>query len=78
MLTRDPVWSTNTQILSVPGYCIISFHRKVSENSRYFGGSMLLIKKGIRKGIKVFDSLDGDKIWIRLKKDFFRFEKDIL
>ena len=68
---------TNTQIRSVPGYCIIPFHRKISGGFKIFecgggggggggGRSVLLIKRGIRKGIEVVDSLDGDGIWIRL------------
>ena len=68
---------TDTHALSVPGYCIIPIHRTQSANSRFFGGSLLLIKRGIRKGIKIIDTASGDKIWIMLKKDFFNFKNDM-
>ena len=67
----------DTQSLSVQGYSLIPFHRKKSGNSRYYGGSLLLIKTGLRKGIKVLESTNGDSIWLKLKKYFFLFDKDV-
>ena len=43
----------------------------------FMGGTLVLVKKDIRAGIKVIDNLNGDKIWIRLKKEFFRLKRDI-
>ena len=66
-----------TNSLSVPGYKILPFHRKISGNNRYYGGSLIFVKNDLRAGIKVVTSFAGDKIWIRLKKDFFNFKNDI-
>ena len=67
-----------TQSLAVDGFRIISFHRKKSANNRYFGGTMLLIKNELMRGIKIIDNCGGDIIWVKLAKDFFGLEKDIL
>ena len=66
----------DTKSLSVQGYSLIPFHRQKSANSRYFGGSVILIKSCLRKGVKVVESLNGDSIWLKLNKEFFHFEKD--
>ena len=66
----------DTQSLCVQGYSLIPFHRRKSKNSRYFGGSLILIKQCLRKGIRVIESLNGDSVWLKLTKDFFHFEKD--
>ena len=63
----------DTKSLSVQGYSLIPFHRKKSNNSRYFGGSLILIKSCLRKGVKVIESLNGDSIWLKLQKTFFHF-----
>ena len=67
----------DTMSLSVNGYRVFSSHRKISQNGRHFGGSLLLVKNELKHGIRITDNLNGDKIWIKLKKDFFNFEKDI-
>ena len=58
----------DTQSLSLQGYRLIPFQRNVSNNSRYYGGSLILIKMGLRKGVKVMESRNGDTIWLKLKK----------
>ena len=67
---------TDTQSLSVKGYKLYPFHRKISNNNRHYGGTLLIIKNEIR-GVKIMQSFSGDKVWIKLKKDFFNFERDI-
>ena len=67
----------DTQSLSLQGYSLIPFHRKESGNSRYYGVSLFLIKSGLRKGVKVVESINGDSIWLKLKKEFFHFERDM-
>ena len=67
---------SETQKLVVPGYRILPFHRKRSSNNRYFGGTILFIKYHIREGVKVIDNFEGDKIWVKLKMNFFNLEKD--
>ena len=66
-----------TEALAIKGYHIIPFHRKISDNKRYFGGTLLVVKEEIREGIKIIENFEGDKTWIKLKKDFFRFDRDI-
>ena len=68
---------SETTSLSLEGYRLIPFERNKSGNNRYFGGPLLLIKRGIRKGIKILDSVNGDIIWIKLQKDFFGLENDL-
>ena len=36
---------SETKGLSVHGFCLLPFHRKISLNNRYFGGMIILIKK---------------------------------
>ena len=64
--------SKDTQTLTIEGYQILPFHRKISSNGRFCGGTSVLVKEDIRAGIKVIDNLNGDKFWIRLRKEFFR------
>ena len=66
-----------TASLSVEGYKLFPFHRKISGNNRHFGGSLLIIKSEIRPGIKIVNTFDGDKIWIMLLKEYFNLEKDM-
>ena len=61
---------TDTQSLSVKGYKLNPFHRKISNNNRHYGGTLLIIKNEIR-GVKIMQSFGGDKVWIKLKKYFF-------
>ena len=77
-LQETHVGPSETQSLTVEGFRIIPFHRKKSENNRFFGGSMLLIRKELMRGIKIIDSYGGDVIWLKLKKEFFGLEKDLL
>ena len=65
---------SETQGLSVHGFCMLPFHRKMSMNKRYFGGLMILIRKSLRKGIKIIDNLKQNYLnffWIKLDKKFF-------
>ena len=41
---------SDTLGLSVEGYLLKSFHRTISNNNRYFGGSVMLVKTSVRKG----------------------------
>ena len=66
----------DTQALQLQGYRLFPFHRKISSNNRYFGGSLIIIKNEIRSGIKFINNPSADKIWVKLMKDFFNFEKD--
>ena len=39
----------DAQSSQVPGYLVYAFHRKISKNNRYFGGSAILIKKELKE-----------------------------
>ena len=63
--------------LSVEGFKSFPYHTNISENQRYFGGILLLIRDNIRSGVKILENHRKDKIWLRLKKEFFGFERDM-
>ena len=67
----------DVQSLSVEGYRKFSLHRDISNNQRYFGGILLLFKNNLRNGIKILENKGKDKVWIKLKKDYFGIKKDI-
>ena len=48
-----------------------------SQNSRYFGGMLLLIKKQYRKGIKINKNLDVDALEITLLHNFFDMKENV-
>ena len=66
-----------SQKFSLHDFRLIPFHRKISSNNRYIGGTLLLNKNRIKKGVKVIDNLQGDKIWIKLDKLFFNLENNL-
>ena len=61
----------------MPDYRIFPFERNISANNRYFGGSLILIKKKIKEGVKIIENSNSDKIWIKILKNFFNLKKDI-
>ena len=65
-----------TSSLSIEGYKMFPIHREISGNHRFYGGSMLLIKNNIKPGVKIVDKMGGDKIWIKLSKEYFNLESD--
>jgi hypothetical protein len=67
----------DTLALSVKGYNLFCSHRKMSRIGRHFGGILLLVKEELRPGVKVIDKSNGDKMWIKLKSDFFNLKKDL-
>ena len=69
---------SDTHGLSLDGYSLYPFHREISKNNRYFGGSLIFIKRSIKKGVTFIKNVKGDIIWIKLIKKFFGLSKDIL
>ena len=59
------------------GYYATPHCRKISKNSRYFGGMLLLVKSQFKKGIKINKNLDVDALEITLLHNFFDIEEDI-
>ena len=68
----------DTQGLSVEDYNLYPFHREISKNNRHFGGSLILIKKTIKKGVKFIKDFKGDIIWLKMDKNFFGLKNNIL
>ena len=69
--------SNEATATKVPGYRMFPFQRKMSANNRHFGGSLLLIKNQLREGVKILESHNADKIWVKLLKSFFNLKKDL-
>ena len=67
----------DTSLLLVPGYKLFRSHRKMSGNGRYFEGMLLLIKEELKPGITVVNKSNEDKMWIKLKSEFFNLKKDL-
>lgn len=65
--------------LEIEGFCTkVSNNRTVCKrNNKYYGGLILCIRDGIKKGIEVMKSEDTESIWIRLDKLYFGMENDI-
>ena len=51
--------------------------RKKSENNRYFGEFLVLIRKLIRKGVKIMETDDKDIFELKLLKKYFALDTDI-
>ena len=68
---------SDTKSLFVEGYKLFPFHRRISNNNRHYGGSLIFVKNEIRDGVKILQNPNGDKVWVKLKKDFFNLENDI-
>ena len=63
----------DTESLAIEGYHLFPFHRKMSRNGRFFGGSLLIVKNNMRSGVKIINN----QIWIKLTKSFFNLKKDM-
>ena len=64
--------------ISIEGYHATPNNRKVCKsNNRYYGGMAVLIHLDIKKGVSVITDGDTESIWVRLKREFFGFEKDL-
>ena len=61
----------------MPGYRLFPFQRKISANNRHFGGLLILIKKQLKEGVKIIESCNADRIWVKLLKSFFNLKRDI-
>ena len=64
--------------IDIEGFQHIQICRPVSTNNRYYGGLALLIHKTLRNGIKNLKYSSSEFQWVKLLKDYFSLEKDIL
>ena len=53
------------------------FKGKLAKIIGTFGGSLLLIKNELREGVKIIESRNADKIWVKFLKSFFNFGNDL-
>ena len=63
--------------ISLDNYHTYKSCRKISVNNRFYGGLCIFISNIIKKGVKVIRNNHQEIIWLKLKKDFFKLEKDI-
>lgn len=67
----------NMTQINFEGYKTHVVQRKVVHKGPMFGGIAILIKQSIRLGVKFMPTSSSEYQWIKLRKDFFGFEKDI-
>ena len=64
--------------LTFQGFKLRHFNRPKSSNNRFYGGMPIIFREYISKGISFLSSKDHhDKLWLKLEKSFFGFERDI-
>ena len=64
--------------LTFQGFKLRHFNRPKSNNNRFYGGMLIIFREYISKGISFLSSKDHhDKLWLKLEKSFFGFERDI-
>ena len=64
--------------LHLDNYYIFQVHRRKSPKAhRFSGGIAIAIKQDIRKGIKILPVTHTEFLWIKLDKNFFKFDSDI-
>jgi exonuclease III len=69
---------SGTDDISLDGYSMFRKDRpKYKSAKRSFGGIAVFIKDSIRKGARHIECKNENYHWIRLKSDFFSFEKDV-
>jgi exonuclease III len=64
--------------IQIEGFHVTCNHRdKLKQAKKHFGGVIVAIKKDIKKGVKIVNVSKSDEITIKLRKDFFNFDKDL-
>jgi hypothetical protein len=79
IVTLTETHSLNRNSFSLSGFCdpfegIRTKHPKAKKGS---GGTAILVKTDIRRGVAFHQSRSPDLIWVQLKKDFFHCPSDI-
>ena len=64
-------------IVDIEEFNYYPFCRQKSNNNRHFGGLAILINKRIRQGVSILQNGNSEYQWIKLRKNFFNFVKDI-
>lgn len=77
-LTETHTVEGQTENIEVKDYDIYAIHRpKHIKATHGSGGIMLLIRSGLRDGIKIIPCQSKDYVWVKLDKEFFSLEDDI-
>ena len=63
--------------IALDNYYVYKSCREISANNRFFGGLCIFISNFIRKGIKVIRNNHQDIVWLKIRKDFFKLDKDL-
>ena len=63
--------------IALDNYYVYKSCRKISANNRFFGGFCIFISNFIRKGIKVIRNNHQDIVWLKLRNNFFKLNKDL-
>ena len=64
--------------IDIEGCQHVQVCRLISSNSRYYGGLALLIRKTLQNGIKILKNSSSELQWVKLLKDYFSLDKNIL
>ena len=66
-----------TDNISLNGYTLLSKTNRPRISKGIYGGVAVLCKTSISKGIAKLPITHSEYIWVKLKKSFFNFQKDI-
>jgi hypothetical protein len=68
----------NSQLKTIGPFLYHPVCRTVSKsNLRYFGGLAILRKLNPKNHVKILKNTNPDYQWIKLEKDYFRFQRDL-
>ena len=72
-------WTNDRSNIELNGYVSHNFYRKFQHKNarRNSGGIVLLYKKSLEPGIKIVRNNHDTLIWIKLDKQFFKFDEDL-
>ena len=67
---------TNIQNIG-PFHCHFICRKPSKQNNRHFGGLAILRKPYIKHHVQILNNSNPDYQWVKFKKEFFNFEKDL-
>ena len=75
----NETWSKGDCDFTLNGYTYLDYPRKSrSKNAlRASGGIGIFIRNSVYSGVKFHKIFEDIIVWIRLKKEFFSFDKDV-
>ena len=63
--------------IALDNYYVYKSCRRISANNRFFGGFCIFISNFISKGMKVIRNNHQGTVWLKLRKDFLKLDKDL-